>query len=133
MHAGIIDILVAALFGGLIGLLSGLVGIGGGVLIVPMLLFYYGLDIHTAVSTSILAITLIIASFFAYYAKLRVLSIFYKMSKNAILKNDLKMYTSGLFLIFMMLSVVRMLVVGIVLSLLLRIGLVFGRRGCFSL
>ncbi len=71
MHTGIIDILVAGLFGGLIGLLSGLVGIGGGVLIVPMLLFYYGLDIHTAVSTSILAITLIIASSFTYYAKLR--------------------------------------------------------------
>ena len=59
-----------ALFVGLgVGLLSGIVGIGGGTIFVPVLLFFYGFDIHAAVSTSILAIAFTVTSSYLYYAR----------------------------------------------------------------
>ncbi|HNW33575.1 MAG TPA: sulfite exporter TauE/SafE family protein [Candidatus Ozemobacteraceae bacterium] len=45
--------LVYALWGGIIGVLSGVIGIGGGILIVPTLVFMFGLTQHQAQGTSI--------------------------------------------------------------------------------
>ncbi|MEH2336054.1 sulfite exporter TauE/SafE family protein [Nostoc sp.] len=47
------NILLYLLLGVLAGFLSGLVGIGGGVLIVPVLVFWFGLSQHEAQGTTL--------------------------------------------------------------------------------
>jgi len=61
--------IVGLLFGGaVIGLLSGLFGVGGGFLIVPLLMFLSQVNIKNAVSTSLLIITIIsLSGFVSYY------------------------------------------------------------------
>lgn len=44
---------VYALWGAAIGVFSGLIGIGGGILIVPTLVFFFGLTQHQAQGTSV--------------------------------------------------------------------------------
>lgn len=46
-------ILILILIGFLAGILSGIVGIGGGLLMIPMLIFFLGLSQHTAQGTSL--------------------------------------------------------------------------------
>ena len=46
-------ILILIIVGLLAGILSGIVGIGGGLLIIPMLIFFLGLSQHTAQGTSL--------------------------------------------------------------------------------
>ncbi len=41
------------IWGGLIGFLSGILGIGGGVLIIPTLIFFFGLNQYQAQGTSV--------------------------------------------------------------------------------
>lgn len=55
------------LSGALCGLLSGLLGVGGGFLIVPLLTLWIGLSIAAAVGTSLIPIALISASGFIYH------------------------------------------------------------------
>ena len=38
------------------GFLSGLIGIGGGVILIPFLIYFIGVPIHTAIGTSLLVI-----------------------------------------------------------------------------
>lgn len=45
--------LIYALWGAAIGIFSGVIGIGGGILIVPTLIFFFGLTQHQAQGTSI--------------------------------------------------------------------------------
>lgn len=47
---------LALTIGALIGVLSGLVGVGGGVVLVPLLSLGFGLDIKTAISTSLVVV-----------------------------------------------------------------------------
>lgn len=51
-------------FGVLIGLISGIFGIGGGFLIVPVLVLFFGLDMKLAVGTSLCAVVMITLSGF---------------------------------------------------------------------
>jgi uncharacterized protein len=51
-----------------LGLLSGLLGVGGGFVIVPFLVLYAGMRIEQAVSTSLLVIALVGVSGYAYHA-----------------------------------------------------------------
>ncbi|HWB01492.1 MAG TPA: sulfite exporter TauE/SafE family protein [Verrucomicrobiales bacterium] len=62
MHltAKCVAVLLAA--GLLVGILSGIFGVGGGFIIVPVLVFVTGIPIHRAVSTSLLVIAVICAS-----------------------------------------------------------------------
>ena len=46
-------ILILIIVGLLAGILSGIVGIGGGLLMIPMLIFFLGLSQHTAQGTSL--------------------------------------------------------------------------------
>ena len=57
------------LLGVLIGVISGLVGIGGGALLVPILVFFYGMSQHRAQGTSLGALLLPIGifAFWQYY------------------------------------------------------------------
>ncbi len=55
-----VAVLLAA--GLLVGVLSGIFGVGGGFIIVPVLVFVAGIPIHRAVSTSLLIIAVICAS-----------------------------------------------------------------------
>lgn len=57
-----------ALLGASTGLLTGTLGVGGGFLIVPALLYAGGLTIHRAIGTSLVAIALNCAAGFAGYA-----------------------------------------------------------------
>jgi len=52
-----VDPFVLLAMGGLVGLLSGLLGIGGGFLIVPALMLATGMSILNAVSSSLVAVT----------------------------------------------------------------------------
>lgn len=52
--------------GGLFGLVSGLFGVGGGFLIVPVLTLYAGINMQQAIATSLLVIGLISAAGFTY-------------------------------------------------------------------
>jgi len=54
--------LLLGIVGVLTGILSGLFGVGGGFVIVPALVLFSGMEIHRAVGTSLLVITLISAS-----------------------------------------------------------------------
>lgn len=49
---------MVTLIGIIVGLLTGIVGVGGGFMIVPALLFFTGLNVKTAVGTSLFIITL---------------------------------------------------------------------------
>lgn len=51
----------------LCGFVSGLLGVGGGFIIVPVLTLFIGVRIHQAVGTSLLAISLISATGFTYH------------------------------------------------------------------
>lgn len=57
-------ILVLLLVGMIAGILSGLVGVGGGIIIVPALVYFLGYNQHLAQGTS-LAVLLLPAGFFA--------------------------------------------------------------------
>lgn len=48
--------LIAIASGMAVGTLSGLVGIGGGILLVPVLLYIFKVDMHIAVGTSLMTI-----------------------------------------------------------------------------
>ena len=52
------DLILAALIGLAAGILSGLFGIGGGVIVVPALIFLVGLEQRTATGTSLAALLL---------------------------------------------------------------------------
>jgi uncharacterized protein len=52
------QILIPLIIGVLAGTASGLFGIGGGVLIVPMLIFFYKFPQHSATATSLVALLL---------------------------------------------------------------------------
>jgi uncharacterized membrane protein YfcA len=70
----IFDILILAAIGFSSGLLSGFLGVGGGILIVPSLVFFFGLSQHMAQGTS-LAIMILPIGFFAarkYYMDKKV-------------------------------------------------------------
>lgn len=60
------DILITILAGVLVGILSGLVGVGGGILMVPLLIFGLKMAQHKAQGTSLAAL-LLPASIFACY------------------------------------------------------------------
>lgn len=66
---GPLSILIFLLVGLGAGVLSGLFGVGGGVLIVPALIFLMGMTSHTAVGTSLGALLLPVGMLgaFAYY------------------------------------------------------------------
>ena len=49
----ITTILILIVIGLLAGILSGIVGIGGGLLMIPMMIFFLGLSQHTAQGTSL--------------------------------------------------------------------------------
>ena len=52
-----------------VGFLAGLIGIGGGILYVPILFFFFNFDIHEAISTSIFIIFFSTASSYLFYRK----------------------------------------------------------------
>jgi uncharacterized membrane protein YfcA len=52
------DVLKMLVLGGLAGILSGMFGIGGGLIIVPALILFFDLDPKTAVGTSLFALLL---------------------------------------------------------------------------
>ena len=49
------------LVGLIVGILSGMLGVGGGFFIIPALLFFGGLEIHSAIATSLPVVVLISA------------------------------------------------------------------------
>ena len=51
-------ILILAIIGIFAGILSGFVGVGGGVIIVPALVFFLGLSQHTAQGTSLFVLSM---------------------------------------------------------------------------
>ncbi|MGQ4892225.1 MAG: sulfite exporter TauE/SafE family protein [Candidatus Njordarchaeia archaeon] len=57
------------LVGLVVGFLAGLIGIGGGVLYVPILFFFFHFDIHEAISTSIFIIFFSTISSYLFYRK----------------------------------------------------------------
>ena len=52
-HMSISTIFILIIIGLLAGILSGIVGIGGGLLMIPMLIFFLGLSQHAAQGTSL--------------------------------------------------------------------------------
>ncbi|MHA1616720.1 MAG: sulfite exporter TauE/SafE family protein [Candidatus Njordarchaeales archaeon] len=60
---------ITFIIGVAIGFLVAIVGLGGGTLFVPTLLFVYGFDIHSAVSTSILIALFTTSSAYLYYRR----------------------------------------------------------------
>jgi uncharacterized protein len=61
--------MVIAFIGVLGGFLSGLFGVGGGVIFVPLLMFFKGFDIHRAVGTSLVVIIFTAFSGAAFHGK----------------------------------------------------------------
>ncbi|GAC1663394.1 MAG: sulfite exporter TauE/SafE family protein [Candidatus Acidiferrum sp.] len=57
---------LAVLIGIVVGIISGLVGIGGGALLIPALIYFYRMSQHKAQGTS-LAIILLPIGFFAFW------------------------------------------------------------------
>lgn len=59
-----VDLYFAPLFGLIVGLVVGMTGVGGGALLAPILLFFYGLEIKVVIATDLLfaAFTKLIAS-----------------------------------------------------------------------
>ena len=66
-----ISIAIALLFGLLIGLVAAFLGIGGGVLFVPTLIFIFGLDVKRAIGTSLMAVLITSVSSAIAYARKR--------------------------------------------------------------
>ncbi len=62
-------ILLLALIGVLAGILSGLVGVGGGVVMVPLLIYFMGFNQHQAQGTSltVLVVPVTAAAVYNYY------------------------------------------------------------------
>lgn len=56
-------ILILAIIGVFAGVLSGFVGVGGGVIIVPALVFFLGLSQHTAQGTSLFVLSMPVVLF----------------------------------------------------------------------
>lgn len=73
MHNRIIYSLAVGLAG---GLLSGFFGVGGGIVMVPLILWVLGADQHTAHATSLAAIFLIAASGVVGYAAAGEVSVY---------------------------------------------------------
>lgn len=71
MNLTIWTVLALLVVGVAAGSLSGLVGIGGGVVIVPALIFLLGFDQHTAQGTSLAVLTMpvVVLGAFEYYRK----------------------------------------------------------------
>ena len=67
------NIVLVLLSGTGVGLLTGFIGVGGGFLIIPALIFFTGLDMKKAVGTSLLIITL--NSFFGFISYLNIITI----------------------------------------------------------
>lgn len=59
-------ILVSFILGGITGILSGLFGIGGGIILVPLLVFLMGFTLPTASGTSLVALLLPVGALGAY-------------------------------------------------------------------
>ena len=78
---GIIDIVLLFVFGFAIGLPASLAGVGGGLLIMPLLIFFFGLSAQNAVAVSIAAILGTTISSTVVYLKQRkvdfLLALFY--------------------------------------------------------
>ncbi len=102
------------------GVLSGLFGIGGGLVIIPALVFLFGMDQHTAQGTSLGALLLPVGllGFLEYYRHGRVhlsgafliaLGLFLGAYAGALWANDLsnRMLTR-LFALFLMIVALRM-------------------------
>ena len=70
--------LLLIIMGFLIGILASTIGIGGGVLFVPTLYFIFGLEIHNAIGTSLLAILFLSSS--AAYRYFKQKQINYKVA-----------------------------------------------------
>jgi uncharacterized protein len=60
------DIIILALIGLTAGVVSGLLGVGGAIIIVPALVFFYGMTQHQAQGTS-LAVLLLPVGFLAFW------------------------------------------------------------------
>lgn len=60
---------LALLTGTLIGVISGMIGIGGGILLIPCLVYFFGMSQHRAQGTSLAALLLPIGflAFWEYY------------------------------------------------------------------
>ena len=67
----ITSLLGILLIGLLAGILSGMVGIGGGIVIVPSLVLFYGLSQHTAQGTTLamLSLPVSLVAAYSYYQK----------------------------------------------------------------
>ena len=63
---GISSIIVLLLIGLAAGMLSGMVGIGGGIVIVPCLVLFLGLSQHTAQGTTLAMLSLPVSAIAAY-------------------------------------------------------------------
>jgi uncharacterized membrane protein YfcA len=63
------EILIILIIGLMAGILSGLVGIGGGIILVPALVYFLGYTQHQAQGTSlgVLTFPVVILAFFTYY------------------------------------------------------------------
>ena len=59
----------AVALGGLVGILSGLIGVGGGIILIPALVYFFGMDQHIAQGTSLamLLAPMGILAFLEYY------------------------------------------------------------------
>jgi len=53
MHIGVTTVIGLLALGGAIGAVSGMLGIGGGLLVIPALVFFFGLTHTQAVGTSL--------------------------------------------------------------------------------
>lgn len=65
---------ILALIGLAAGVLSGLVGVGGGIILVPALVYFLGYEQHQAQGTSLGVLTLpvVILAFLTYYKECRI-------------------------------------------------------------
>ena len=66
---GMQEILILVMIGIAAGILSGLIGVGGGIILVPAMVYFLGYEQHQAQGTSlgILSFPVVILAFLAYY------------------------------------------------------------------